>query len=169
MKTTSLPNLNADAIRTYIEANPPQTLIKGKRAHVDASSLSSSTPPSSLKDHSNMTPNDKSIWDHAYLNEYLGLTEDKNTWEYISEREYQILRPITGNALLSMAISTIKKDADGLPIRAKYRIIVLGNLDPHTWTKQDCFAPVMSQLEFRSMIASAVRLQRTPKSGDSKN
>ena len=79
MKTTSLPNLNADAIRTYIEANPPQTCIKGKRAHVDASSLSSSTPPSSLKDHSNMTPNDKSIWDHAYLNEYLGLTEDTNT------------------------------------------------------------------------------------------
>ena len=84
-----------------------------------------------------MTPNDKSIWDHAYLNEYLGLTEDTNTWEYISEREYQILRPITGNALPSMAISTIKKDADGLPIRAKYRIVVLGNLDPHTWTKQD--------------------------------
>ena len=105
-----------------------------------------------------MTINDKSIWDRAYLNEYLGLTEDTNIWEYISEKEYQILRPLTENTIPSMAISTIKKNADGLPIRAKYRIVMLGNLDPHTWTKHDHFAPVMSQLEFRSMIASAVRL-----------
>ena len=68
-----------------------------------------------------------------------------------------------------MAISTIKKDADGNPVRAKSRIFVLGNLDPHTWSKRDCFAPVMSQLEFRCLIASAVRMQRPPKSGDFQN
>ena len=77
--------------------------------------------------------------------------------------------PITGNALPSMAISTIKKDSDCDPIRAKYRIVVLGNLDPHTWSKRDCFAPVMSQLEFRCLIASAVCIQRPPKSGDFQN
>lgn len=48
-------------------------------------------------------------------------------------------------------------------------IFVLGNLDPHTWSKRDCFAPVMSQLELRCMIAATVRLQRTPKSGDFQN
>lgn len=167
--TTSLQCISSINMEKYIKDNPPQQNITCKRAHVNASSLQSLHPPSSLKQHSNMTENDKGIWDRAYLNEYLGLTEDTNTWEYISEKEYQILRPITGNALPSMAISTIKKDADGNPIRAKYRIVVLGNLDPHAWTKQDCFAPVMSQLEFRSLIASAVKLQRTPKSGDFQN
>ena len=47
--------------------------------------------------------------------------------------------------------------------------MVLGNLDPHTWIKRDCFAPIMSQLEFRCLIASAVQLQRPPKSGDFQN
>ena len=68
-----------------------------------------------------------------------------------------------------MAISTIKKGADGHPIRAKYRIVVLGNLDPHTWSKRDCFALVMSQLKFRCLMAAVVRLQCTPKSGDFQN
>ena len=103
--TTSLQCITSDEIRTYIKDNPPHPNITCKRAHVDASNLQSLHPPSSLKQHSNMTENDEGIWDRAYLNEYLGLTEDTNTWEYISEKEYQILRPITGNALPSMAIS----------------------------------------------------------------
>ena len=169
INTTSPHDITSNAIRHYVQTNPPQPHIKGKRAHVDASNLQSPTPPSSLKQHSNMTGNDRSIWDLTYLNKYLGLTDDINTWEYISEKEYQKLRPLTGNALPSMAISTIKKDADGRPVRAKYRIVVLGNLDPRAWSKQDCFAPVMSYLEFRSLIASVVRMQRTPKSGDFQN
>jgi len=128
----------------YISANPPQTFTKGKRAHVDALPLTSSVSPSSLKDHNEMNSNDKSIWDRAYLNEYLGLTEYTNTWEYITEKEYHILRPIVGNTLPGMAISTIKKNTEGHPIRVKYRIVGLGKLDPHTLSKQDCFAPVMS-------------------------
>lgn len=47
-----------------------------------------------------------------------------------------------------MAISTIKHDGDGKPIRAKYWMIVaLGNLNPHNWSKNDCYAPVLSQME----------------------
>ena len=46
-----------------------------------------------------MSMNDRDIWDRAYLNEYLGLNKETNIWEYISEKEYQILRPITGNTL----------------------------------------------------------------------
>ena len=46
-----------------------------------------------------------------------------------------------------MAITTFKKNGKGNPTRAKYCIVALGNLDPHTWSKQDCFAPVSSQLE----------------------
>ena len=47
-----------------------------------------------------------------------------------------------------MVLATIKRNTHGNPIRAKYRVIALGNLDPRTWTKNDCFAPVMQQLEF---------------------
>ena len=47
----------------------------------------------------------------------------------------------------SMAIATIKQGAQGRPRRAKYCIVALGNLDSHQWTKQDCFAPIMFQLE----------------------
>ena len=169
MNSTAYADLSSSSIRQYIDLNPPITVVSGRRSHINATPLTSNTSPSSLKDYHHMNATDKSIWDRAYLNEYLGLTEDTNTWQYITENEYHLLRPITGNALTSMAISTIKKDENGNSVRAKYRIVVLGNLDPHAWTKNGCFAPVMSQLEFRSLIASAVRLQRSPKSGDFQN
>ena len=66
-----------------------------------------------------MSKNDKIIWDKSYLEEYLGLHETTQTWEYITEAEYQVLRPIIGNALPSMAISKIKKDENGNPDHAK--------------------------------------------------
>jgi len=49
--------------------------------------------------------------------------------------------------LPTMVIATIKYDANNKPKRAKYRIVVLGNLDYHTWSKEDTAAPVLSQLE----------------------
>jgi len=57
-----------------------------------------------------------------------------------------------------MAISKIKTDADGDPDCAKYRIVVLGNLDPHNWSFSDCFAPVLSPLELRLMISLSTNL-----------
>ena len=156
-------------ISQLLAVSLPQIYINNKRAHVTATNLESPHPPQSLKDHKHLSPNDKAIWDRAYLHEYLGLAEDTNTWEYISEKEYQLLRPITGNALPSMAISTIKRDELGNPVRAKYRIVALGNLDPHAWSKSDCFAPVMSQLQLRCLIAAAVCKQRAPKTGDFQN
>jgi len=48
-----------------------------------------------------------------------------------------------------MAIATIKYDAFNRPKRAKYRIVVLGNHDYHSWSKASTAAPVMSQLELR--------------------
>ena len=52
------------------------------------------------------------------------------------------------------------------PDRAKYRIVVLGNLDPHNWSSSDCFAPVLSPLELRLMISLATKLCIVPKTGD---
>ena len=44
--------------------------------------------------------------------------------------------------------------------------MVLGNLDKHNWTKHDCFAPVMSQLEFRLLISLIVQFKLEPRQGD---
>ncbi len=66
-----------------------------------------------------------------------------------------------------MAISTIKRDGEGNPVQAKYRIIALGNLDPHNWTKGDCFAPpVLSQAELRLLVSLTTSVNRKLKSCD---
>jgi hypothetical protein len=55
-----------------------------------------------------------------------------------------------------MAIATIKYDAHNKPKRAKYRLVVLGNLDYHTWSWESTAAPVLSQLELRLLTSLAV-------------
>ena len=65
-----------------------------------------------------------------------------------------------------MAISTIKRDEHVNPSREKYRIVVLRNLDPHDWSTADCFAPIMSQMEMRLLIAITVQNRYLTKSGD---
>ena len=66
----------------------------------------------------------------------------------------------------TMAISLIKYDQNGKPDRAKYRIVALGNLDPNRWSKNECFAPVLSQFELRLLVAIATQKGCIPKSGD---
>jgi hypothetical protein len=51
-------------------------------------------------------------------------------------------------------------------VRAKYRIVALGNLDPNSWSKSDCFAPVLSQLELRFLVALAAQQKCIPRTGD---
>jgi len=62
-----------------------------------------------------------------------------------------------------MAIATIKYDEFNRPKRAKYRIVVLGNHDYHTWSKDSTAAPVMSQLELRLLTSLAVYHKRVMK------
>ena len=67
-----------------------------------------------------------------------------------------------------MAVSTLKYDENGKPKRAKYRIVVLGNLDNHQWQRSDTYAPVMSLIEMRLFISLAIHNKRILKSGDFK-
>jgi hypothetical protein len=67
-----------------------------------------------------------------------------------------------------MAIATIKYDEHNKPRRAKYRLVVLGNLDYHTWSKEDIAAPVLSQLELRLLTSLAVHHRRVLKNCDVK-
>jgi len=113
-----------------------------------------------------MSTNDKNIWKQAYDEEYDGLTSIP-TWEVITEQEFKNLNKGI-KPLPSMAIATIKYDAHNRPKRAKYRIVVLGNLDYHQWSKSATAAPVMSQLELRILTALAISHKRSLKNCDIK-
>ena len=111
---------------------------------VSAAGLKLLEAPTLLKHHK-LHPEDKDIWDASYKDEYDGLV-NINTWDVITEDEYKKAKHIFGNLLPTMAIAVIKYDEKGKPTRAKYRIVALGNLDPNQWDKNDCYAPVLSQL-----------------------
>ena len=110
---------------------------------------------------------DKKIWAKAYDEEFDGLA-DLPAWTVISEAQYRKLRPTVGNALPTMAISTVKYNENGLPKRAKWRIVALGNLDPHEWSTNECFAPVLSLPELRLLTSLAIHHKRPLLSGDIK-
>ena len=132
---------------------------------VSASQLDVHQAPATLLRHNRLTPHDWILWDASYAEEYNGL-QDLGTWEVISEEEYLRLPPLVGNALPTIAISTLKKDENGKPVRCIYRLVVLGNLDPHQWSKSDCFAPVLSHLELRLLLSIAASKNCTPKQAD---
>jgi hypothetical protein len=89
------------------------------------------------------------------------------TWEIITKSQFKKLSKGC-KPLPSMAIATIKYDEHNQPKRAKYRIVVLGNLDYHQWSKESTTAPVMSQLELQLLTSFAVYHKRTLKNCDVK-
>ena len=131
---------------------------------VSAANLHLLQAPTLLKHHL-LHPEDKAIWDEAYRQEWQGL-KDIDTWETISEEEYNNTKHLYRGTMPTMAISVIKRDENGNPVRAKYRIVALGNLDPNTWSKSDCFAPVLSQIELRLLTAIAAQRKCIPKTAD---
>ncbi len=88
-----------------------------------------------------MNDNDKKIWNAAYDEEYDGFLSPP-TWEVISEDTFKKMSRGM-KALPTMAIATIKFDEHNCPKHAKYRIVVLGNHDPHCWSKDATAAPVI--------------------------
>jgi hypothetical protein len=109
---------------------------------------------------------DRQIWDSAYNKEYNGLCS-LPSWEVITEDPYHHISK-RRNALPTMAIATIKYDEHNEPKRAKYCIIVLGNLDYHPWSKEATAAPVLSQLELCLLTSLAVHHKRILKNCDVK-
>jgi hypothetical protein len=68
-----------------------------------------------------------------------------------------------------MCILVTKKDEHGNPVPAKSRIVVLGNKDPHQWTKGYCFAPVATQAVFRLLVSLAIEHNKFSQQGYCKN
>ncbi len=134
--------------------------------HVSAHGLQSLIAPSSLKNHNKLSPSDRTIWNAAYDEEYDGLTS-LPSWEVVTEDDFYRLNK-GKKALPTMAIATIKYDEHNKPKRAKYRLVVLGNLDYHTWSRESTAAPVLSQLELRLLTSLAVYHRRVLKNCDVK-
>lgn len=91
---------------------------------------------------------------------------DIDTWELVTQEEYEDLKSSVKGILPTMDIAVIKHYGQGNPVRAKYHIVALGNLDSHNWENQDCFEPVLSQMELRFLVALAVKLKCFPKTAD---
>lgn len=123
-------------------SNVAASIIVARR-HVSEKDLTEMKAPTSLLQHTKMNDNDKQIWDQSYFEKYNGL-EQIDTWEVITEAEYQDLKLLVKCTLPTMAIAVIKKDGNSKPIKAKFSIVVLGNLDPHSWSKQDYIALVLA-------------------------
>jgi hypothetical protein len=71
--------------------------------------------------------NDRLVWIKSYVEEHTALREH-GTFDILIEAEFRA--QYSHIAIIStMNVQTVKKDEDGLPLRAKSRIVVLGNLE----------------------------------------
>jgi len=141
--------------------------IAGRASHVSATTLSCHIPLGLLSKALYSRNPDRQIWLESYKEEYDGLISN-GIFDVIDESEYlQLCRSHQIKAIPSMCTFTIKK-TNGVPTRAKSRIVIVGNLDPRPWTKSDCFSPVVSIPMVRLLKPLAVHNKRTVKQGDCK-
>jgi hypothetical protein len=113
-----------------------------------------------------LSPSDQAIWLEAYDEEFDGLNS-LPTWDVITEDQFKKLSKGI-KALPSMAIATIKYNEFNRPKRAKYRIVILGNIDYHNWSRDATAALVMSQLELHILTSLAIYNKRVLKNCDIK-
>ena len=137
--------------------------------HVSAKNLMNPCPPSLLKALHPSNP-DRLVWLDSYMEEKGGL-ESLNVYEKINKKTYLQLRRSgrIGKALPSMCVLVVKHDKDGNPVRAKSRIVVLGNFEDRIYDKSQRYAPVLKYSSLRLLLAKAVRAKRVLQQGDCKN
>jgi hypothetical protein len=139
----------------------------GTADHVSAALCQRPCPPSLIK-ALNLQHPDHAIWLASYKEECDGLKEF-DTFEEITFAKYRKLAETHGPAIPSMCVLVTKKDEHDNPVRAKSRIVVLGNKDPHQWTKGYWFVPVATQEAVRLMVSLAIKHNTFDQQGDCKN
>jgi hypothetical protein len=96
--------------------------------------------------------------------------ESQDTYVKINLANYRALRAKgVPKAIPTMCVLSIKKDEMFNPLRAKSRIVVLGNHEDRVWTKSEKYAPVLRSDSMRLLVSLAVEKCRTLKQGDCKN
>jgi hypothetical protein len=137
--------------------------------HVSAKNLINACPPSLLKALHPSNP-DRHVWLDSYNEEKKGL-ERLEVFERINKRQYLQLKRSgrIGKALPSMCVLVIKPDKDGNPVRAKSRIVVLGNFEDRYYTKSQRYAPVLKYSSLRLLCSKAVSDKCILQQGDCKN
>lgn len=135
---------------------------------VSAINLHRDCPPSLLQALASSHP-DRKVWLQSYYEEKNGI-ESLGTFKRITLGEYRALREKGApRAIPTMCVLTIKKDENLMPLRAKSRIVVLGNRESREWSKSDRFAPVLRFDSLRFLVSLAVQHKRGLKQGDCKN
>ena len=148
--------------------SPNQSTFDPVASFVSAVNLHRECPPTLLKALADSHP-DREIWLESYREEKQGI-ESLDTYRKITLGEYRALREKGApKAIPTMCVLTIKKDENLCPLRAKSRIVVLGNHEDRLWSKSDRFAPVLRQDSLRFLASLAVEKRRALRQGDCKN
>jgi hypothetical protein len=100
--------------------------------HVSASGLTKANPGTLCKAlHSQFS--DRKVWlEELYEEEYKGLVS-MDTMEILTTSQYRNLQNAP-KAIPTMCVLTVKAERNNRPVRAKSRIVVLGNLEEREWT-----------------------------------
>ena len=107
----------------------------------------------------------------SYKEENQGLI-DHEVYEKISKNQYLALRRAgkIPKAIPPMwCVLVVKNDKYGKPLRAKSRIVVLGNFEDRLYQKSQRYAPVLKYSSLRLLTAKAVGDKRILQQGDYKN
>jgi hypothetical protein len=68
-----------------------------------------------------------------------------------------------------MYVLTIKKNEHLMLLRAKSRVVILGNREGSDWSKSECFAPVLRFDSLRFLVSLLAQHRRGLQQGDCKN
>jgi hypothetical protein len=136
-------------------ASPSSSTFDPVASFVSAVNLHRDCPPSLLKALADTHPN-REIWLESFFEEKCGI-QSLDTYTKITLGEYRDLREKGApRAIPTMCVLTIKKDEQLHPLRAKSRIVVLGNHEDRPWSKSDKFAPVLRQDSLCFLTSMAV-------------
>jgi hypothetical protein len=135
---------------------------------VSAVNLHRDCPPSLLKALADSDP-DREVWLTSFLEEKQGI-QGLDTHKKITLGGYCALhKKGVPHAILTMCVLTIKKDEQLCPLRAKSRIIVLGNHEDRVWSKSNKFVPVLCQDSLCFLMSMAIAARCPLHQGDCKN
>jgi hypothetical protein len=111
--------------------------------------------PGSLRKALESSKPDRNTWLASYTEEYNGLVAI-DTFTTINRADLAA-SDFIGKPMPMMCVPTIKTDEFHNPVRAKSRIVVLGNLESRIWTTAECYAPALRQDSLRLLMSIAIK------------